>query len=231
MQAGLTTQAFIFDIDGCLSDSEPWIAKAAMLMFERVHGVKVALADFQPFIGMGENRFIGGVAEKHRIAGFDLERDKAKTYDIYLEIIKGKMTEVPGAAAFVRSCKAAGLKTAVATSSDYVKMWANLSEIGLADAALKRSEFDAMVNGLEVERRKPFPDIFLEAARRLAVAPAACWVGEDAINGVQAAKEAGMRCVAVTTSFSEARLKDAGADIVVPDWYGVDVAALRSPLR
>jgi beta-phosphoglucomutase len=63
-------------------------------------------------------------------------------------------------------------------------------------------------------RRKPHPDIFSEAARRLGVSADACCVVEDAVNGVQAAKAAGMRCVAVTTSFPCEALAAAGADLV-----------------
>ena len=74
--------------------------------------------------------------------------------------------------------------------------------------------FGAIVMGEDVKRLKPFPDIFLEAARRLGVAPAACCVIEDAINGVKAAKAAGMRCVAVTTSFTEEELMAVSADVV-----------------
>ena len=71
-----------------------------------------------------------------------------------------------------------------------------------------------MVTGEDVSRRKPHPDIFLEAARRLDVPPEACCVIEDAVNGVEAAKAAGMRCVAVTTSFPAEALAAAGADVV-----------------
>ncbi len=67
-----------------------------------------------------------------------------------------------------------------------------------------------------LSRRKPHPDIFLEAARRLGSPKEACCVVEDAVNGVQAAKAAGMRCVAVTTSFSPETLAAAGADLVRP---------------
>ena len=66
------------------------------------------------------------------------------------------------------------------------------------------------MTGEDVIRRKPYPDIFLEAARRLDVPPEACCVIEDAVNGVEAAKAAGMRCVAVTTSFPAEALAAAG---------------------
>lgn len=76
--------------------------------------------------------------------------------------------------------------------------------------------FAAVITAEDVVRRKPHPDIFLEAARRLNLPAASCCVVEDAVNGVQAAKAAGMRCVAVTTSFSREVLAAAGADLVRP---------------
>ena len=205
----MKTQAVIFDMDGVLMDSEWFIAEAGRLMFARTHKVEVDHADFKPFVGHGENRFLGGVAAKYGIAAFDVERDKARTYEIYCDIVKGKLKELPGASAFVGECRARGLKTALATSTDRVKMLANLHEIGL-----DHGEFDAMVNGLDVERRKPFPDIFLKAASLVSAAPERCWVVEDAIAGVQAAKAAGMHCLALLTTFSEKELREAGADII-----------------
>ncbi|MFA6505847.1 MAG: HAD-IA family hydrolase [Treponemataceae bacterium] len=208
----MKTSAVIFDMDGVLMDSEWFIAEAGKRMFKENHNVDVAHADFKPFVGFGENRFLGGVAAKHGVSGFDVERDKARTYEIYCDIVKGKLNELPGAAAFVGSCRARGLKTALATSTDRVKMLASLHEIGL-----DHGEFDAMVNGLDVERRKPFPDIFLKAAELIGIEPANCWVVEDAIAGVAAAKAAGMRCLALLTTFPEAELRKAGADLIATD--------------
>ncbi|MDR0641107.1 MAG: HAD-IA family hydrolase, partial [Treponema sp.] len=172
-------RAVIFDMDGVLTDSEWFIAEAGRLMFRENHGVEVRHEDFKDFVGMGENRFLGGVAEKYGIADFEIERDKKRTYEIYVEIVKGKLQPMPGAVEFVRACLEQGFKIAVATSTDYIKMMANLRAIGLAEGV-----FHAMVNGLDVERRKPFPDLFLEAARRLGAAPEHCWVVEDSVSGV-----------------------------------------------
>jgi beta-phosphoglucomutase-like phosphatase (HAD superfamily) len=74
-----------------------------------------------------------------------------------------------------------------------------------------------MVNGLDVERHKPFPDLFLEAARRIETAPENCWVVEDSVGGVQAAKAAGMKCLGLLSTFPEEEIKAAGADIIAKD--------------
>jgi beta-phosphoglucomutase len=187
-------QAVLFDMDGVLVDSEEFICKAAVIMF-REKGLSVKEKDFIPFIGMGENRYLGGVAEKYNFP-FDLVRDKKRTYQIYAEITKGKLKPLPGVPEFIKKCKEKGLKIAVATSADETKMLTNLSEIGIS-----ASTFDATVNGLEVERKKPFPDIYLEAARRLNVNPKNCLVVEDALSGEKAGKSAGCRVLAITGSF------------------------------
>ena len=210
-------RALIFDMDGVLTDSEWFIAEAASLMFMKNHGVKVTHEDFRPFIGLGENRFLGGVAEKYGITSFEIERDKAQTYAIYTEIVKGKLEPLPGAIEFVSRCRELGIKTALGTSADYIKMMTNLEEIGLIPPDDKNRFFDTLVNGLDVERKKPFPDIFLEAARRIDIAPENCWVIEDSIGGIQAAKAAGMRCLALLTTFSELDVKNAEPDMIVQD--------------
>lgn len=201
----------IFDMDGVLCDSEPLIAEAAGRMFKQRHGLDVTAEDFKPFVGAGEDRFLGGVAEKygHRL---EMPGDKDTTYAIYLDIIRGRLTPLPGAVSFIAACRARGLRLAVATSADQVKLEGNLKEIGVP-----RSTFDACVSGSEVARKKPEPDIFLAAAERLGLAPAECLVVEDAPNGVRAAKAAGMRCLGLTTTFSAAQLRASGADWIAPD--------------
>jgi HAD superfamily hydrolase (TIGR01509 family) len=225
MSDGSTTAprggAVIFDMDGVLTDSEWFIAEAGRLMFKENHGAEVRHEDFKDFVGMGENRFLGGVAEKYGIADFEIERDKKRTYEIYVEIVKGKLRPMPGAVEFVRACLERGFKIAVATSTDYIKMMANLRAIGLAEGV-----FHAMVNGLDVERRKPFPDLFLEAARRLGAAPEHCWVVEDSVSGVEAAKAAGMRCLGLLTTDTEQAIRSRGADRIARDLSAIKAEEL-----
>lgn len=192
-------EAVIFDMDGVLVDSESLIRSAAMAMFAE-HGLMVQSSDFVPFVGAGENRYIGGVAEKYGVR-LDLPVAKARTYALYLELVPRQLEMFPGADTLVRQCKASGLRVAVASSADRIKIDANLDAIGLPWA-----EWDAIVSGEELVHLKPAPDIFLEAACRLGVPCASCVVVEDAVNGVQAAKSANMRCVAVETSFSAGEL-------------------------
>mgnify|MGYP006273249665 CR=1 FL=1 len=197
-------EAVIFDMDGVLVDSEVFIRKAAVALYQEM-GHQVQEADFLPFTGTGENRFISGVAEQYGIE-LDIEPAKRRLYEIYGQLIKGNMGPAPGVNAFFAQCRLKGLKTAVATSADDTKMQQNLGEINLPPAT-----FDACVNGNDIHHKKPHPEIFLKAAGRLGVEPGHCLVVEDAVSGVQAAKAAGCRCLALTTTF-------AAHDLAEADW-------------
>ena len=203
-------QAVLFDMDGVLVDTERQICLAAIRMFRELD-VAVHPDDFLPFVGAGENRYLGGVAEKYGIA-LDIDAAKLRTYTIYGDIVRGNLKPLAGVRNFITRCHEKGVKTAIATSADHIKMEINLREIGLP-----AETFDATVNGLEVTNKKPSPEIYLTAAQRVGVEPKHCLVVEDAVNGVQAAKAAGMYCLALTTSFNAEQLKQA-------DWICRDLS-------
>ena len=203
-------KAVLFDMDGVLVDSEEFIRNAAILMFNEL-GLEPKHEDFFEFIGAGEDRFLGGVAEKYNFP-FDIPAGKARTYEIYTEIIKDKLKPLPGVHSFIKKCRDKGLKIAMATSADRTKMESNLIEIGIQE-----NTFDAVVTALDVDRQKPFPDIYLKAARLIGEKAQDCLVVEDAINGVKAAKSAGAKCLGLTTSFTK-------EDLAAADWFAENLS-------
>ena len=198
-------EAVIFDMDGVLVNSEPLINAAAIAMFKE-KGLIVQPDDFLPFVGAGEDRYIGGVAEKYHFS-VDVHQAKMRTYEIYLDLVPTQLEAFPGVHALVGSCRQAGLRVAVASGTDRIKAIASLQKIGLPEEA-----WDAVVTGEQVKQNKPAPDIFLIAAQKLGIPSAACVVLEDSVNGVRAARAAGMRCVAVAQTFPAERLQE--ADVV-----------------
>ena len=126
----------------------------------------------------------------------------------------GCMDAYPGSVAWVRDLRDAGIRTAVVSSST--------NATAVLRAAGIHAHFDAIVDGRDVERLglsgKPSPDGFLEAARRLAVAPSRAVVVEDALAGVAAGRAGGFGLViGVARSAAPAELRCAGADLVVAD--------------
>jgi HAD superfamily hydrolase (TIGR01509 family) len=210
-------QAVIFDMDGVLVNSEPLINAAAIAMFKE-KGLAVHPDDFLPFVGAGEDRYIGGVAEKYHFP-LDVPQAKRKTYEIYLDLVPMQLEAFPGVHTLVNSCHQAGLRVAVASGTDRIKALAGLQKIELPEAS-----WDVVVSGEQVKQNKPAPDIFLFAAQRLGLAPSACAVLEDSVNGVRAAKAAGMRCVAVAQTFPAERLQE--ADVVRASVTDVELADL-----
>lgn len=196
----------IFDMDGVLCDSEPFICEAACRMFREKYEIKAKPEDFKPFVGTGENRYLSGVAEKYGVR-LNIIPDKKLTYQIYLELIKGRLHNLPGVTEFVNQCRKCGLKLAVATSADRIKLIGNLHEI-----RLPQDLFDALITGSEVKRKKPAPDIFLFAASKIQIPAEQCLVIEDSPSGIKAAKKAGMYALGLTTSFKYKDLSEAGAD-------------------
>ena len=213
-----TLKAVIFDMDGVLVDTEELIYLAAKEMFNE-HGIQVTREDFKPFIGTGEDNYLGGVARKYDFP-INIKRDKQRTYEIYSRIAPEKIKLLPGVTSFIDKCKRKNLKLAVATSADEIKMKINLSATGLNE-----NTFDATVNGLEVIHKKPDSEIYLKAAEKLNLSPSDCLVVEDAVQGIEAAKAAGMKCLAVTNSFAENDLRK--ADWIVHNLNSVPDSALN----
>ncbi|HZK39556.1 MAG TPA: HAD-IA family hydrolase [Clostridia bacterium] len=198
--------AVIFDMDGVLVDSEEAITLAGIEALKD-WGIDAKPDDFKPFTGMGENKFIGGVAEKHGVA-FSLDM-KDKAYEIYIAKAQERVRVYPWSKTVLDGMAQRGIKIALASAADAIKVACNLRCIGVG-----KSVFSALVTGSDVKHKKPHPEIFLTAASKAGLEPSKTLVVEDALSGVQAAKAAGMHCLALTTSFSASKLHDAGADFV-----------------
>lgn len=215
-------RAVLFDMDGVLCNSEIVSRKAAAEVMAELYSLTVSPEEFAPFTGTGEANFLGGVARKYN-APFEVESCKKKFFEIYMAkyAVPGAGIGYPGAQLLVEACRAAGLRTAVASSADLIKVHANLQA---ADIPLDL--FDTVVSADAFERLKPFPDIFLAAASQLGVQPSECVVIEDAVAGVQAARAAGMRVIGVTTTLAEELMTTAAPDAILSDISAVSVQTI-----
>ena len=214
----MTPRAFdavIFDMDGVLCDSEPYWAAAVAEMLRSRYGLAMAREDFSPFVGAGDDRYISGAA-KARGVTVDLASDRARAYEIYLELIPGRMPPIGGVREFLSDARGAGLRLAVATGSGRPKLDANLAAI-----AVPERTFDVVVSAEQIVRKKPDPETFLRAIERLDVPAARCLVVEDAQNGVLAGRAAGCAVFGITSSLPEPVLRAAGAFAVAADFTGV----------
>ena len=193
-------KAILFDMDGVLIESE-FLMRHSAIRALADYGIEAKHEDFREFTGMGEDKFVGGVAEKY---GHKYEfAMKELAYDYFGQDVK-EMAEVPaGVKEMLMALHDKGLILAVCSAADLRKVKYNIQAIGVDE-----SIFTALVTGSDVERKKPFPDIYLEGARRVGIDPKGCLVVEDAVSGIQAAHAAGMDAVGVPTTFSKEELKE-----------------------
>ena len=202
----MKTTALIFDMDGTMIDSMPWHTQSWM-EFTRRHGIAI---DVQELL----RRTTGRTGAECMVELFqrDVDADEAlalvhEKEAIYRELFTPVFSEVSGFKAFAGHAMARGLKIGVGTAGDKHNIAFAFSHLRMMPAP------HAVVGGDEGLPGKPEPAIFLEAARRMGVDPAGCVVFEDAPPGIEAARRAGMRAVAVCTSHAAAEL--AGPHVVV----------------
>ncbi|GHJ25722.1 MULTISPECIES: HAD family hydrolase [Streptomyces] len=181
--------AVIFDLDGTLVDSEPLYYQAGRRTLERYGITGFTWEEHTEFIGIGTRETLETLRGRYGIDA-PVEELLAVKNRHYLELAAA--TEAfPAMRALVERLSAAGHPLAVASGSSRSAIASALKATGL-EALLP-----VQVSAEDVGRGKPEPDVFLAAARLLAVDPAECVVIEDAGPGVEAARRAGMRCIAV----------------------------------
>ena len=189
---GTGTKAFIFDIDGTIIDSMPYHARSWDIFLDR-HGKRGAGGDFfrrtAGRTGIEVMReFFGPLTDEEAHA---LTREKEA---IYRELFAPVFCEIAGFTVFARAAKAAGVRLACATAGDPDNIRFAVAGLGLDGF------FDAAVGAHDVARGKPEPDLFLLAAQRVGIVPAQCLVFEDAPLGIEGARRAGMRAVAIAST-------------------------------
>ena len=225
----------VFDLDGTLLDNMALHAEAFEIFMER-HG----LGQWGPGGTAGSPRLderaridSARADDERRRAQLDgkrnrdifpvlfgrqLEEDEQRRFaeekeGLYRELSRGRLVALSGLERLLERLHARGIPVAVATSAPPENVRHTLAELGLS------ARFDRIVRADEVPRGKPYPDVFLAAARVLGLPPADCLAFEDSPAGVAAAKAAGMTCAGVTTSFSASALASAGA---APDFTLAD---------
>lgn len=181
--------AVVFDLDGVLLESEH-LWEECWTRYAARHDVTWTAGDTAHVQGMSAPEWSAYLAE--RAGGHDdaATCERAVVDEMVIELDGGGMEPYDGAVAMVREV-AGRVPVALATSAPR----------RLVDAVLARndltSSFGATVSSAEVARGKPFPDVYLEAARRLDAAPEGCVAVEDSSNGIRAAAAAGMTVVAI----------------------------------
>lgn len=210
-------RAILFDLDGLMVDSEPHsLASWHAVLSER--GVTLTQAVIDQMFGLRQIEAARMLVDVYGLTE-DPEGLAREKEEYQIRHLDGQITAMPGLFELLKESERHGLLVAVASSGARRYVAAVLAAIHLTD------RFHAVVTGDDVINGKPAPDVFLAAAQAMQTDPQHCLVLEDAPSGVQAAKAAGMWCVAIPNVHTRA-LDLSAADAILPSLYAVHDALI-----
>jgi len=214
----------IFDVDGVIADTEAVNARASIKIFADLLGLEgVVRKDFEAGLGRGAEEYVKAGARVH---GLELTEEQIKKLtqlrqEYFLKVLNEEpLPPFPGVLELMdKVMQSDDFRLAIATSGTLEKSRAVL------EAAKVPYRKMVYINGDHVKNKKPDPELFLLAAERIGIEPANCVVIEDAPNGVQAAKAAGAKCIAVTNSTNAENLCE--ADLVCDSLEQIKLDMIR----
>ena len=204
-------RAVLFDLDGTLVDNMPFHIEAWLAM-ARSLDVALTAEHFERDFNGRRNEEIFPALLNRPVPPEELARLAEQKERHYRALYTPHLAPLRGARELLERLRAAGLGLAVASSAPRDNRTFVLEGLAL------RPFFAHVVGAEDVTRGKPAPDLFLAAARALGVEPSTCVVFEDAVNGIRAARAAGMIAVGVTTLTPGEDLREAGAQWLLPDF-------------
>lgn len=211
-------QACLFDLDGVIVDTAVYHYKAWKRLANEL-GFDFTEEQNELLKGVSRVRSLEIILEIGGITKTDAEKEELATRKNtwYVDMINQMRPDeiLPGAREFVQSCRDTGIKTALGSASKNSRTI--LEKINMVNL------FDAIIDGNKVNKAKPDPEVFLKGAEAVGVAPSACVVFEDAIAGVEAAINGGMKVVGIG---SPSVLKE--ANLVVNGLSEMSLERLRS---
>ncbi len=209
-------EAVIFDLDGLILDVETpdylsWKETYAL------HGLELTSDEWTAAIGHQTRDLYGPLTA----LGFDPAALR-ETRHHRLVALRDECLQVRlGFDTLVTRLARAGIRRGLASNSDFARVHRVVTQLGICDF------LDAMAGGNEVPRRKPAPDLYLLAVSRLGVAPYRCVAVEDSQPGIEAAKAAGLTCIAVPNLFTQHQ-DLSWADLILASLDEITVETLRA---
>ncbi|MEX2147314.1 MAG: HAD family phosphatase [Candidatus Rokuibacteriota bacterium] len=210
--SGAEAHGVIFDMDGVLIDSGAHhrAAWAALLEDE---GVTANETSWRLTIGRPAEEAVA-LLLRRALPAEEARRLAERKREHYARFAGRGVQAIAGVSAFVAELERLGVKRAVATSATRHDVERLLGELRL------RERFHVIVAADDVRWGKPNPEVYLRAAEGLALRPSECLVFEDAVVGVHAARNAGMRVIGVTTAHTGRELIEAGAERAIANFEG-----------
>ena len=210
-------EAVLWDMDGVIADTMQYHYSAWRDILKGM-GVTMTEEEFRPLFGQRHDNIIR-YALGNNMTHEQIEALSEKKQTLYRQRVSKDIRALPGAIELMKTLNKNKIKLAVASSATKENMDIIVHGLDI------EKYFQEFVNGPEVAEGKPSPLIFQLAAKKLGVPVVDCVVLEDAIAGVTAAKQGGMKCVAVTNSLPREKLKE--ADLIVDSLEEVNIEVLK----
>jgi len=193
-------KGIIFDMDGVLTDNKEQDFTAWKRVFADF-GLDLNMDGYKSFTGMkGEEivkKYIKLDADDKEATSLTRRKEE---YFIE-EIKKTKIEPMKGVVRLLNDLKKNNIKMGIGTAAMEFKAYAILEELGIKDF------FEVLVSAEKVKKGKPDPETYLKVAEYLKLKPEECIVIEDAPNGIEAAKNGGIKCIAITSTHKESELQ------------------------
>ncbi len=212
-------KAVLFDMDGVIIDSEPIHFEVDILTMREL-GVNISKDELNKYVGTTNEYMLNDLKNKYKIKKSFEEILEYKMELTIKKIKEAKINAILGIPELLISLKSKNIKTAIGSSSPK-----ELINIVIEKFKLEKY-FDCIVSGDEVKEGKPKPDIYLEASKRIGVAPEECIVIEDSRNGVLAAKNAGMKCIGFK-NINSGNQDLSKADIIVDSIKNINIESIK----
>jgi beta-phosphoglucomutase family hydrolase len=208
----MAIQAVIFDMDGTLVDTTELEYKAWHRMMQE-QGVEFTHEEYIKVLGAKGSEIVKNHLDWEEEAIQEILQNKERYFKEL--VAQHGLDLIPGVEKLLQDIQQIPLKMALATGASRKKLEFVLEKLPIAQY------FDAMITADDTQTGKPDPEVFLNAAKKLGVAPDSCIVMEDARNGAEAAKKGGMICIAITTTRGKDQLQK--ADLVVNGYNELDI--------
>jgi beta-phosphoglucomutase family hydrolase len=211
-------QAVIFDLDGTLIDNNAYHIQAFKEFYEKI-GKSFSLEEYKQHINGRMNREIFDYVFNTTLSPEKIEEYTNEKEGLYRELYAPHIKPVNGLLDFLNELEEAKVPKAVATSGIIPNINFMFEHIPI------RNYFLSVIDSTQIKTGKPHPEIFLKAAISVNAVPSACVAFEDSLAGVQSAKAAGMKVVALTTTHTAEDLHD--ADLIIKDYTEISLAKLQ----
>lgn len=203
----------IFDMNGVIIDDEP-LHEAAIKKVCLSKGISFTSEEYKKlYMGVSDERCFQIITQKYNLNNLDINELLIEKTIIYKQLLAGNLKDVSGVVQAIQTLsKKFNLALASSATLDEVIMILNNLNI--------KNFFKVIVSAQDVIHCKPDPEPYLLVTKKLNVLPEHCLVIEDSINGVSSAKNAGIKCIAITTNNSKKDLQE--ADFIIDNFNEID---------